>query len=163
MSPEQVKGEHLDGRADIYSLGIMLYEMAVGRPPFEGDSAMTVMLKHINEPVPDIRKEVPDVPDGLVKIIEKALAKQPEQRFQSAAQLATALRALAQNPNQPAKAAGSQVGSTMMEAPATMMETPGTLLQTNAAPPPRRSPPPAGSTAVSPPPISVVPTPARSS
>jgi len=142
MSPEQVKGEHLDGRADIYSLGIMLYEMAAGRPPFEGDSAMTVMLKHINEPVPDIRQQVPDIPDSLVRIIEKALAKQPEQRFQSAAQLSAALRAMAANPNRPATVSASEPSSTMMETPATLMETPATLLQTGAAQPPRQGPPP---------------------
>lgn len=143
MSPEQVKGEHLDGRADIYSLGVMLFEMAAGRPPFEGDSAMTVMLKHINEPVPDIRKEVPDMPDGLVAIIEKALAKQPEQRFQSAAQLSAALRALAQTPNRPVDVSGNEARATMMETGGVAKEPPATLMQTSAAPL-RQSPPPAG-------------------
>ena len=149
MSPEQVKGEHLDGRADIYSLGVMLYEMAAGRPPFEGDSAMTVMLKHINEPVPDIRKAVADMPDGLVAIIEKALAKQPEQRFQSAAQLAVALRLLAQNPNQRVDVSGAEPKATMMATGSMASATPATLLQTSAVPP-RQAPPPIGSPLVSP-------------
>src|SRR5712692_3666227 len=123
MAPEQVRGEHLDGRADIYSLGIMLYEMAAGRPPFEGDSAMTVMLKHINEPVPDIRQYAADIPDALVKILDKVLAKLPEQRFQSAAQLSAALRAMVQNPNQAVNVSGSKPGATLMETPAAMAES----------------------------------------
>jgi formylglycine-generating enzyme required for sulfatase activity len=151
MAPEQVRGEHLDGRADIYSLGIMLYEMAAGRPPFEGDSAMTVMLKHINEPVPDIRQYAADIPDALVKILDKVLAKLPEQRFQSAAQLSAALRAMVQNPNQAVNVSGSKPGATLMETPATVSETPATLLHTGAvASPPDRARPAGGRPAVPP-------------
>jgi eukaryotic-like serine/threonine-protein kinase len=98
MSPEQVRGERLDGRADIYSLGVMLYEMAAGRPPFESDSAMGIMLKHINEPVPDIRQMVAGVPNSLKEVLDKALSKQPETRFQKASELAASARAIAISP-----------------------------------------------------------------
>jgi len=92
ISPEQVRGQSLDQRADIYALGIMLYEMLAGRVPFDADSALSVMLMHINEPVPDIHLLNRNVPDGLVAIVEKALAKDPNDRFQSARQMASALR-----------------------------------------------------------------------
>jgi hypothetical protein len=92
MAPEQIKGENPDRRADIYSLGVTLFEMLSGRPPFEADSAMTLMMMHVNDPVPDVRKLNPDVPDDLVAVINKALAKDPNDRYQTAAQMAAALR-----------------------------------------------------------------------
>lgn len=92
MSPEQIKGERVDERTDLYSLGVMLFEMASGRAPFEADSAMTVMMMHVNDPVPDLSNLRPDVPLGLKRIINKALAKNQNERFQKAGALAEALR-----------------------------------------------------------------------
>ncbi len=96
MAPESVKGEAVDHRADLYSLGVILYEMAAGKPPFEGTSPLTVMLAHVNEPVPDIRLSNTNIPDVLVSILHRALAKEPADRFQSAVEMGNALRALGQ-------------------------------------------------------------------
>lgn len=96
MSPEQIRGERVDERTDIYSLGIMMFEMAAGRPPFEADSALTLMMMHVNDPVPDLREIRPDVPTGFVQVIDKALAKDRESRYQSAGELAKALRSIDQ-------------------------------------------------------------------
>ncbi len=102
MSPEQAKSAHVDHRADIYSLGIMLYEMAAGRPPFEGESALTVMLKHMQEPLPDIRQLNQNVPDALIAILENALVKNPDQRFRSAMHMASALQTVIRESSGPA-------------------------------------------------------------
>ena len=94
ISPEQARGEQdLDKRSDIYSLGVVFYEMVGGRPPFEG-SLRRLKFKHLDEPVPDIRKYNKKTPDALVAVIEKALAKNPEQRFQSAREMVAALCAI---------------------------------------------------------------------
>ncbi|HVN53485.1 MAG TPA: protein kinase, partial [Anaerolineaceae bacterium] len=92
MSPEQIQGEQVDARTDIYSLGVTLFETLSGRPPFEADSAMTLMMMHLNDPVPDIRHLRPRVVDGLIGIIGKALEKKREDRYQTAAEMAAALR-----------------------------------------------------------------------
>ena len=95
MSPEQVQGQPLDGRSDIYSLGVTAYQLLSGRLPFEGETPMSVALKHVNAPVPDLAAEAPDTPPQLTAAITKMLAKPPEARFQSPAELAATLRGIA--------------------------------------------------------------------
>jgi len=92
MSPEVIRGETADLRSDIYSLGIAFYEMLSGRPPFVADSTMTVMMMHLNDPVPDVRDFRSEIPPALVDILEKCLAKVPEYRYQTAAELSSDLR-----------------------------------------------------------------------
>ncbi|MGW8225866.1 MAG: serine/threonine protein kinase [Anaerolineales bacterium] len=117
MSPEQIKGEQLDRRSDIYSLGVTLFEMVSGHPPYEADSAMTLMMMHINDPVPDVKQLNPDIPPKLVDVINKALAKSKEDRFQTAGEMAGALRGVMGLPSEvpPAAAAAAAVDATVIE------------------------------------------------
>jgi serine/threonine protein kinase len=84
MAPEQGSGSHVDGRSDIYSLGIMLYEMVTGRLPYYGINQVAVVMQHINEPVPPPSQFAPDVSDKLERVIFKVLAKDPAARYQKA-------------------------------------------------------------------------------
>jgi hypothetical protein len=123
MSPEQIVGERADERSDIYSLGVTLFETISGRPPFQSDSAMTLMMMHVNDPVPDLRELTPDVPFALVRVVEKALAKKRPDRYQSMREMVAALRAVQQ------RQSGAEVEppsalETFLEAPPTPSRPP---------------------------------------
>jgi serine/threonine-protein kinase len=81
VSPEQAMGRGVDARTDIYSLGVLLYEMLTGEVPFTADSVVGVAMKHVNEDMPDVQKRRPEVSSALAAVIERATAKDPKQRY----------------------------------------------------------------------------------
>lgn len=95
MAPEQGRGDEIDGRSDLYAVGVVLFWLLTGRLPFEGTSPTQVVLMHIKNPVPDPRQLAPhrDMPEALIQVMLKALAKDPSTRFQDAIEFADALEA----------------------------------------------------------------------
>ena len=81
VAPEQAMGKGVDARSDIYSLGILLYEMLVGEVPFQADNLVGVAMKHVNERMPDVQKERKDVSSALAAVIERATEKKPDKRY----------------------------------------------------------------------------------
>jgi eukaryotic-like serine/threonine-protein kinase len=130
LSPEQAQGHAVTAASDLYSIGVMLYEMLAGRLPFEGDSAVSIALKHLSEPPTPISQLRPDVNPALESVVMAALAKDPAHRWQSADDFAEGLQA-----------AGTQLGETALAPQDTAAFAPVPVPEA-AAPPALIAPPP---------------------
>src|SRR4029077_9027601 len=93
MSPEQARGNPLDGRSDLFSVGCVLYEMLAGQKAFRGESITALIFKIITEEPPPIHALDPSIPEGMIRILSKALSKAPETRYQSGQEMAADLLA----------------------------------------------------------------------
>ncbi|HEC34263.1 MAG TPA: hypothetical protein ENI37_06050 [Chloroflexi bacterium] len=142
ISPEQGLGQAGDERSDIYSLGIVLYQMITGVLPFDADTPMGVVLKHINEPLPSPRVVRPDLSVGLEQVLVRAMAKDPAQRYQTAAQFVADLRrAAAGQEIQPASLEATAV-TPPLDQTVPMRPTPPGMLTPPPSPVPTPAPPP---------------------
>jgi serine/threonine protein kinase len=102
MSPEQCRGDTLDFRSDVYSLGLVVYEIFTGRVPFRGETMMATLLKQLQDPPPLDGPAAASIPPGVVRVLKKALAKDPARRFATAAELSQALRKAREEAGTPA-------------------------------------------------------------
>ena len=93
VSPEQAMGEDVDERSDVYSLGIVLYEMLVGDVPFQAETQVGVAMKHVNEPLPDVQVERPDVSAAVASVIDRSTTKDPRDRYNSVGEMVRDLEA----------------------------------------------------------------------
>ncbi len=111
MSPEQLSGKKVDGRSDLFSLAVSIYQMLCGHLPFVGDSMAQLMFKIANEEAADIRTLNPAIPDGLAEVLKRAMAKDADQRFQSGEEFAAALRPYGE---QPASSTGMNIPAAVL-------------------------------------------------
>lgn len=99
MAPEQGMGESGDERSDLYALGVIMYQMLTGDLPYDGDTPLALMLSHMNDPIPSVLLTNPHLPPAVDKVLQKMLAKTPEERYQSAESLIDALEILEKSPS----------------------------------------------------------------
>src|SRR5215210_6486177 len=95
VAPEQLKGDAVDGRADVYALGCVLYETLTGEAPFPRENELAKLWAHISDPPPSVRELAPEVPQALAAVARRGMSKSPDQRYSSAGELAVAARAAA--------------------------------------------------------------------
>ena len=131
FSPEQAQGKPVDPRSDLYSLGVVLYEMSSGKPPFSADSPVAIAYKHVQEPLPPLREKVPGVPEGYEAITNKALAKNADDRYQDGAEMRADLMRFREG--RPVKALGALAAAAYAGPP--------TAATAAVAPPPPPGPP----------------------
>ena len=101
MSPEQVEGKELDGRSDIYSLGIMFYQLLTGNPPYTADTPQAVIYHHVHTPLPDINQVIPDFPPVLAAVLARMTAKNPAERYLNCGELVSDLDGFVASAAQP--------------------------------------------------------------
>lgn len=125
MSPEQVQGDkEIDGRSDIYSLGVVVFQMLTGQTPYQGDSPAKVMMMHVLQPVPKLRDVKPDLPEAVDMAVQKSMAKAPTDRYSTVAEFAKALDAIAHNTYQiPQETLSETVSAASRGVPASEMAT----------------------------------------
>ncbi|WP_307490103.1 Stk1 family PASTA domain-containing Ser/Thr kinase [Cellulomonas humilata] len=119
LSPEQARGETVDARSDLYSTGCLLFELLTGRPPFTGDSPVAVAYQHVREAAPVPSTFASDVPDSLDRITLKALAKERDSRYSSAAEFRSDLEAAVRGGAVGAPAVGALAAAALIATPAT--------------------------------------------
>jgi len=143
MSPEQGRGEEVDGRGDLYSTGVLLFELLTEQLPFPADTPTNVVLRHIQDPIPDPREIAParGIPDSLCQIVMKALAKDRLMRYQTAAEMAEALREAARELSPGAVAVECPACGHNNPATARFCQDCGVPVQSASAPPPSASGP----------------------
>ncbi len=107
LSPEQARGEKLTASSDLYSLGVVMFEMLTGRPPFIGPTAVSIAMQHASTYPPSLRQFNTNVPPSLEQIVNRVLEKEPEDRFHSAAEMQQALRQCARELTERAKSASA--------------------------------------------------------
>jgi WD40 repeat protein/predicted Ser/Thr protein kinase len=163
MSPEQIYGDRpLDGRSDVYALGVILFEMLTGQLPYRADTPAKIMMKHVLDPVPRLLEIKPELPNVCERLIEQAMAKEPDDRFATGAALAQAVSGVAgakagelaaAPPKQPAQPAAAEVKE--KESPPAGNKPPkansASYTATEVAPPPDAGPPAAARPVAQPP------------